>query len=123
MSEDQASDVMTAPAGDLQLAIRSVPETSAAINQTVRSVFRLFDLPVELQDLVLEYVCVLLLASYQNLHFAHAKSLTTLQLILNSDIKTLAWPANDSKHFSLLSCTATWKLMATMCVVKLLHAL
>jgi hypothetical protein len=87
MSEDQVSDFMTAPAGDLQLAIRSVPETSAAINQTVRSVFRLFDLPVELQDLVLEYICVLLLASYQNLHFAHAKSLTTLQLILNSDIK------------------------------------
>jgi hypothetical protein len=56
MAEDQTSEAMTAPAGEFQLAIRSAPETSAAINdnQSGRSVFRLMDLPVELQDLVLE---------------------------------------------------------------------
>jgi hypothetical protein len=66
MAEDQTSEAMTAPAGEFQLAIRSAPETSAAINdnQSGRSVFRLMDLPVELQDLVLEYVRVLLLASF-----------------------------------------------------------
>jgi hypothetical protein len=60
MPEDQASEATTAPAGELQLAIRAAPEPSAAINQTVRSEFRLLDLPVELQDTVLEYVRVFL---------------------------------------------------------------
>ena len=55
---------MTAPAEELQLAIRPAPGTSTAINQTVRPAFRLFDLPVELQDSVLEYVCVLPLAFF-----------------------------------------------------------
>ena len=64
MAKDQASEAMTAPAGDLQLAIRPAPETLAAIKQTVRSEFRLLDLPVELQDFVLEHVRVLLLASF-----------------------------------------------------------
>jgi hypothetical protein len=64
MAEDQASEVMTAPAGDLQLAIRSAPAPSAAIDQTVRSEFRLLNLPVELQDIVLEYVRVLLLMNF-----------------------------------------------------------
>jgi hypothetical protein len=64
MAEDQASEATTAPAGDLQLAIRSAPETSAVVNQTVSSKFRLMDLQVELQDMVLEYVRVLSLASF-----------------------------------------------------------
>jgi hypothetical protein len=64
MAQDQASEAMTAPAEDLQLVIRSAPETPTVINHTVRSVFRLLDLPVELQDLVLEHVRVLLLASF-----------------------------------------------------------
>lgn len=64
MAEDQASEAMTAPAGNLQLAIRSAPEPSAAVNQTDRSGFRLLDLPVELQDTVLEHVRVLLMLAF-----------------------------------------------------------
>ena len=66
MAEDQALEAMTAAAGGLQLAIRSASEPSAAINdnQSGRSVFRFLDLPVELQDLVLEYVRVLPLAPF-----------------------------------------------------------
>jgi hypothetical protein len=64
MAEDQASEAMAAPAGDLQLAIRSAPAPSAAIHQTDRSEFRHLDLPVELQDVILEYVRVLLLLAF-----------------------------------------------------------
>ena len=63
MAEDQASEARTAPAGDFQLAIRSAPEPSAAMDQTVRPESRLLDLPVELQEMILEYVRVLLLTS------------------------------------------------------------
>jgi len=64
MAEDQASEAATFPAGDFQLAIRSAPEPSAAINQNVRPEFRLLDLPVELQEMILECVRVLLVASF-----------------------------------------------------------
>jgi hypothetical protein len=64
MAEDKASEATTAQAGDFQLAIRSVPEAPAATNQTVRPEFRLLDLPVELQEMILEYVRVLLPAFF-----------------------------------------------------------
>ena len=64
MAEDQASGAMSALAKDVQLAIRSAPEPSAATDQIVRPEFRLLDLPVELQEMIPEYVRVLLLASF-----------------------------------------------------------